>query len=172
MNFLSLIRKSKPPNPQQGKDIFFVDDSGTLKKIDPDGNISEIGALANVISLHPSDDSLPLRIQGGPDSYDNNGNLVEWYKEDGSFLGSIQARGGAEFDLGDQSLVIYDDSFNRMLNVGGNAVIICAASGTIGFFGSVGHTKPTVTGSKGGNAALGSLISALASLGLITDSTS
>ena len=31
--------------------------------------------------------------------------------------------------------------------------------------------KPAVTGSKGGNAALGSLLTALASLGLITDST-
>jgi hypothetical protein len=32
-------------------------------------------------------------------------------------------------------------------------------------------TKPTVTGSKGGNAALASLIAALVSLGLITDKT-
>jgi hypothetical protein len=32
-------------------------------------------------------------------------------------------------------------------------------------------TKPTVSGSKGGNAALASLISALASMGLITDKT-
>jgi hypothetical protein len=31
--------------------------------------------------------------------------------------------------------------------------------------------KPIVTGSRGGNAALGSLVSALASLGLITDNT-
>ena len=34
-----------------------------------------------------------------------------------------------------------------------------------------GGTKPTVTGAKGGNAALTSLLSALASLGIITDST-
>ena len=33
------------------------------------------------------------------------------------------------------------------------------------------QTKPTVTGSKGGNAALTSLISTLAGLGIITDST-
>ncbi len=31
--------------------------------------------------------------------------------------------------------------------------------------------KPTITGSKGGNAALASLLSSLAGLGLITDST-
>lgn len=33
------------------------------------------------------------------------------------------------------------------------------------------NSKPTVIGSKGGNAALGSLVTALANLGLITDST-
>jgi len=40
-----------------------------------------------------------------------------------------------------------------------------------GFYNATPTTKPTVTGSKGGNAALASLISALAQLGLITDST-
>jgi hypothetical protein len=34
-----------------------------------------------------------------------------------------------------------------------------------------GGTKPTVTGSKGGNAALTSLLTALAALGIVTDST-
>lgn len=43
---------------------------------------------------------------------------------------------------------------------------------TVGFFGSTGTTRPTVTGSKGANAALGSLLTALAGLGLITDSSS
>ncbi|MEU5111721.1 hypothetical protein AB0G64_09495 [Streptomyces longwoodensis] len=42
---------------------------------------------------------------------------------------------------------------------------------TAGFFGAAAAAKPTVTGAKGGNAALASLISALATLGLITDST-
>ncbi|WP_268983155.1 collagen-like protein [Streptomyces musisoli] len=42
---------------------------------------------------------------------------------------------------------------------------------TLGFYGAAAVAKPTVTGSRGGNAALGSLISALATLGLITDST-
>ncbi|MEV5048910.1 N-acetylmuramoyl-L-alanine amidase [Streptomyces griseoincarnatus] len=42
---------------------------------------------------------------------------------------------------------------------------------TLGFFGASATTKPTVSGSTGGNAALASLCTALASLGLITDST-
>ncbi|MEV4532553.1 hypothetical protein AB0J82_01840 [Asanoa sp. NPDC049518] len=42
----------------------------------------------------------------------------------------------------------------------------------LGFFGAAAVTKPTVSGSRGGNAALTSLVTALASLGLITNSTS
>lgn len=41
----------------------------------------------------------------------------------------------------------------------------------IGFLGAAAITKPTVSGSTGGNAALQSLLTALDSLGLITDST-
>ena len=40
-----------------------------------------------------------------------------------------------------------------------------------GFFGATPVAKPTVTGAKGGNAALTSLLTQLASLGLITDSS-
>lgn len=42
----------------------------------------------------------------------------------------------------------------------------------IGFYGTAPIAKPTVTGSRGGNAALASLCTALANLGLITNSTS
>jgi hypothetical protein len=44
-------------------------------------------------------------------------------------------------------------------------------SGKVGFYGVVPVAKPTVTGSRGGNAALTSLLGVLASLGLITDGT-
>jgi len=44
-------------------------------------------------------------------------------------------------------------------------------NGKIGFYNATPQSKPTVTGSKGGNSALASLCSALATLGLITDST-
>lgn len=48
---------------------------------------------------------------------------------------------------------------------------LAAAGGSLGFYGAAAMAKPTVTGSRGGNAALASLLTALASLGLITDST-
>lgn len=62
-------------------------------------------------------------------------------------------------------------TFSNSLTAAGNASIAGAAN-TLGFYGATGTAKPTITGAKGGNAALGSLISALAALGLITDGTS
>jgi len=50
-------------------------------------------------------------------------------------------------------------------------LIVQKSGGTLGFLGSPGTTKQTVTGSRGGNAALASLLTALAAHGLITDST-
>ncbi len=47
-----------------------------------------------------------------------------------------------------------------------------SADTKLGFYGTTGIVKPSVSGSRGGNAALASLISALAALGLVTDSTS
>ncbi len=49
---------------------------------------------------------------------------------------------------------------------------IVADTTDIGFFGTSAQTKATVTGSKGANAALTSLVSALAGYGFITNSTS
>lgn len=43
---------------------------------------------------------------------------------------------------------------------------------TLGFYGATATSKPTVSGSRGSNAALTSLCTALADLGLITNSTS
>jgi hypothetical protein len=47
-----------------------------------------------------------------------------------------------------------------------------ATGNKLGFHGATAVAKQTVSGSRGGNAALGSLITALANLGLITDGTS
>ncbi|MFZ4894242.1 hypothetical protein ACL9RL_07320 [Plantibacter sp. Mn2098] len=43
--------------------------------------------------------------------------------------------------------------------------------GNIGFFNTAPIAKPTVTGSRSGNAALDSALIALAALGLFTNST-
>ena len=62
-------------------------------------------------------------------------------------------------------------TFSNTLTASGNAQV-AGAAGTLGFYGAAGTTKPTVSGAKGGNTALGALIGALAGLGLITDATS
>ena len=55
----------------------------------------------------------------------------------------------------------------RDVKVGG----ALAVTGRVGFFGSKPVARPVVQGSRGGNAALASLISALTKLGLVTDKT-
>lgn len=47
-----------------------------------------------------------------------------------------------------------------------------AGASELGFFAATTAAKQTVTGSRGGNAALASLLTALAAYGLVTDSTS
>jgi hypothetical protein len=51
------------------------------------------------------------------------------------------------------------------------ALVLGTAAGTTAFFGGVGVTKPVITGSRGGNAAVASLLTQLAAIGLITNST-
>ena len=53
----------------------------------------------------------------------------------------------------------------------GNALINFAAD-KLGFFGAAASAKPTITGSRGANAALADLLTKLATLGIITDGTS
>jgi parallel beta-helix repeat protein len=59
-----------------------------------------------------------------------------------------------------------------VLRSGNGAAVVIATQGGLGFQGSAAIAKPTVTGSRGANAALASLLTALAAYGLITDSTS
>lgn len=86
---------------------------------------------------------------------------------------------------GHEANVLFDDAGVTKFTVGKNTangwringtgigdIITISAAGALGFFGSAGTTKPTVTGSRGGNAALASLLTALAGLGILTDSSS
>lgn len=64
---------------------------------------------------------------------------------------------------------IFNNTTNDIQS-GGTSRIKTDGTG-IGFFATAPVAKPTVTGAKGANAALGSLMTALSSLGLVTDST-
>jgi hypothetical protein len=67
---------------------------------------------------------------------------------------------------------LLSDNIGVTLSGGGAGAIEVGATGDgIGFYGHGVAAKPTVTGSRGANAALTSLLTALASLGLITNSS-
>lgn len=63
------------------------------------------------------------------------------------------------------SINIGQNASSTYLNLGNSS------GGTLSFFNAGGTTKQTITGSRGGNAALASLLTALQSHGLLTDST-
>lgn len=62
---------------------------------------------------------------------------------------------------------------SQLRTAGGSSMVrVGGANGdAIGFFGSTPETQPTVTGSRGGNAALADLLTMLQNLGLIIDAT-
>jgi hypothetical protein len=66
--------------------------------------------------------------------------------------------------------LITTTSDNWQFIANGTQALQIGASG-IGFYNTNPSAKQTVTGSRGGNAALASLLSTLATLGLLTDST-
>lgn len=70
---------------------------------------------------------------------------------------NLQVNGGLYSTNGDVEL-------DGSVQVGGSG-------DSVGFYGSSGGTKPTITGSRGGNAALADLLTELEALGLITDSS-
>jgi len=111
-----------------------------------------------------------LRVQ------DTNGNdpLLYFYDDAGSPLSRIQHANDTlfitnEVDGKELRLRTYDSASatQNHIRMGKNA------TGTaLAFHGSAPVAKQTVTGSRGGNAALASLLSALSTMGLLTDSSS
>ncbi len=74
---------------------------------------------------------------------------------------------------------IVDSSFDLNIS-GGNNIAMSTTTGTmiatavnqlLGFWGAAPVTQPTVTGSRGGNVALASLLTQLSTMGLVVDST-
>ena len=95
------------------------------------------------------------------------------YGSDASHARSVALGEGATTTADDQ-VVLGTDTHTTI--VPGNLAhhgdaVIGASSSTVGFFGEPGTTQPVVSGSRGGNAVLGALITHLANLGLIDDQT-
>jgi hypothetical protein len=105
-----------------------------------------------------------------------------WLRSNGvavvrGFSGSASNTDYAQVDAGTGLVVVAaqggsSDITMRVNGKGAKGTMIeSSTSKPVGFFGSTGATKATVAGSRGGNAALASLLTQLASYGLITDST-
>ncbi|MGE3746366.1 MAG: right-handed parallel beta-helix repeat-containing protein [Sphingomonadaceae bacterium] len=75
-------------------------------------------------------------------------------------------------DSSNVGTVSYDHSTNLLSLRAGGSTNVRVGGTTLGFYGATAASKPTITGSRGGNAALASLLTQLATLGLITDSSS
>lgn len=71
----------------------------------------------------------------------------------------------------DWNIDVFSDAF-RVFDSAGQVLFQCSGTPGIGFFATSPAAKQTVTGSRGGNAALASLLTALAAYGLITNSSS
>jgi len=125
---------------------FFVDDAAALIGLE-----LGTGLLTPNVGCPPIKfmyrDSINSRRSGGAIAVDGGGALVI-DQDDGSFIKLRGRSAGTGYDV---------------VQVTGNQ---------LGFFGSAPTAKGAITGSRGGNAALASLLTALANKGLITDSTS
>ena len=93
----------------------------------------------------------------GPQWFNYTGSAGSWWpfaiKGNGSQL---------NFQAGPSTTTVGTATFATVLQIKNNA---------IGFFGTTATSKATITGSRGGNAALASLLTELAAKGLITDGT-
>ena len=80
--------------------------------------------------------------------------------------GDLRLRGGAS-----QNMAVFSHAGGGYVTNLGTKRIEWDGTG-IGFFATAPVAKPTITGSRGGNAALADLLTKLASFGLLTDSSS
>jgi hypothetical protein len=175
-------------DPGSGNKVYLDTDDGTLYTWD--------GAAWNAAGGGGGGAESPLTLTGivSPEQTDpiltldgnNVNNLVKLVCKSGTtyaFLvgeNAVAARTiqGLDTDTGDtwgSRIHLADGEIE--LTPGGDAgvAIKCEEVGfsnRIGVFGSSPIAQPEVTGSRGGNAALASLLTALADLGWITDSTS
>ncbi len=102
----------------------------------------------------------------GDDTYTDYALRIVRYNTGANGNSQIQHRGtgGLYISTQDAGAIIFQTN-------GSNTRLQISSAGAIGFFGGGGTTQQTVTGSRGGNAALASLLTALANYGLIVNSS-
>jgi len=100
-------------------------------------------------------------------SYNVNGGVLLWQEEQaGASANQVRV-------LPDELDLYTSGTSTTVVRSVGAGVQICSQNTQkLAFYGTTPIAQPTVTGSKGGNAALTSLMTALANLGLVINSTS
>jgi hypothetical protein len=116
----------------------------------------KIEALTGVLLSNSFGGTILLQPESG-------GNQVNY-----TMIGTMFFTGAVVVDNTNSSDVVIEMG-SRGSHAGASGMKI---KGNIGFYGTNPIAKPTVTGSRGGNAALADLLVELAALGLITDSSS
>lgn len=123
---------------------------------------NDFTTYANNFTFLPATANEAMQVQVAPDG---TGTFSAVFAYNGS---NIDNTGYVGMDISTSNARIFTDKRGTGT---ATALIVQKSGGTLGFLGTGGVTKQTITGSRGGNAALASLLSALAAHGLITDST-
>lgn len=162
--------------PTQAQFAALID--GLMSVVDPDTVTGVKTFNSNIIT----DDDKVIKAKSGGGQIDlrafGTNNVIFFSSDNGA---GLQGWANVQFDGVD----IGFGDFNTPANIKGEFVanttfarlafgglpVIEIRLNKLGFFQASPVAKPTVTGSRAGNAALASLLTALASLGLITDST-
>jgi hypothetical protein len=143
-------------NPDSGITISAAGPSGTdgvtiLDEQDTGGDGIQISSANNAVSMSVDGGSAQIFVvKGTPDSAQ-----IQAPK--------ILLSAGGDCTIVGTTVEIKDNSNNNVVASGGG--------NTIGFLNATPVVRQVVTGSRGGNAALASLLTALATLGLITDNS-
>lgn len=143
---------------------------GTGQFIAPDGSVTLPGLRFD------GDNNTGVRLKAGNQGALNaaGNDVAVWLWTSGAIVNRIQLEGSTTGNA--VPLVPQGDDTNITLRIDGKGngglEFGTAASDKMGFHGSTGVAQQTVTGSAAGNAALASLLTALANLGLIVDSSS
>jgi len=133
--------------------------------------ISPLGSDANIgLQIHTKGTSIIQFMTGGTENF----RVRQVAGVDSLQVGA--GNGGAELSVrgttSDADVVVTGKGASGVALRGGDAVTRVRVNTTgIGFNASTPIAKPAITGSRGANAALASLLTSLASYGLITDST-
>ena len=147
---------------------FYNDVDGTLLDLNSGGSV-DVYHNGN-IALSSTAEGIEVQDPTGTaptiDFNDNGGTQQAFIEVSSNVTTGLRFRGevhGARFRLQQEDSA---GTVQTGIEIGANAT-----GSYLGFHGTGAITKPTVTGSRGGNAALASLLTALANYGLITDSS-